>query len=477
LIVTAQQQLFQLPDGSRAILEAAALLDQPFSVPLLIDLGFSADALDPLFDNGIFREAFPNRAEFTNSELRNELLGGMPWSKKRRFCEQVGELLSHRRDALGEAADFFCRAHRYGNARICCVQAAKEACHSGHYAKAFSLLRRAMEIWPAGEDTDKRTQTLKEMARCARHARELCAAQLAWEEILATCRATGSEEGEIEARNQIAELSQVLGDHAAALSSLREAAELRQRRGSDLQAARQWFALANYLASRIRARDAFAALAPAREAAEKARHVGLISEILAFEGFIFSMMGKHDEARARVDSSLQIALTQAVFAEAARCHGDLASAVALMREAIEGYDRLGAMLEMAFLRRRFAPMLATLGQPREAEEKRREAFELARRLGLRPFLDCLQSDTVPVASLLSEDTSRPPAAIGLTPRQRSILGLIAKGLTNKEIASHLNLSARTIEMHVALALERLNCRTRSEGVSRAFSQGLLRIKD
>jgi len=91
--VTAQQQLIQLPDGSRAILEAAALLDQPFSVPLLIDLGFSADALDPLFDSGIFRETFPNRAEFTNSGLRNELLAGMPWSRKRRLCEQVGELL------------------------------------------------------------------------------------------------------------------------------------------------------------------------------------------------------------------------------------------------------------------------------------------------------------------------------------------------------------------------------------------------
>jgi len=77
--------------------------------------------------------------------------------------------------------------------------------------------------------------------------------------------------------------------------------------------------------------------------------------------------------------------SQAVLAEAARCHGDLASAVALMREAIEGYDHLGTMLEMAFLRRRFAPMLATFGQPREAEEKRREAFELARPL-LRPPL-------------------------------------------------------------------------------------------
>jgi DNA-binding CsgD family transcriptional regulator len=103
-------------------------------------------------------------------------------------------------------------------------------------------------------------------------------------------------------------------------------------------------------------------------------------------------------------------------------------------------------------------------------------FEAARRLGLRPFLDCLQSDIVPAAPLLSEDVSRPAAAIGLTPRQRSILGLIAKGLTNKEIASHLNLSARTIEMHVALALERLNCRTRSEEVSRAISQGLLGSK-
>jgi DNA-binding NarL/FixJ family response regulator/tetratricopeptide (TPR) repeat protein len=685
LIVTAQQQLIQLPDGSRAILEAAALLDQPFSIPLLIDLGFSADSLDPLFDNGILREPFPTAAEFTNSELRNELLGRITWSKKRHFCEQVGELLSKRRDTLDEAADFFCRAHRYGDARVCRVRAAEEACHSGQYSKAFSLLKQALEIWPAGEDADKRSHALKEMARCARHARDFGAARLAWEEILVTCRATGSAEGEVEAHNQLAEFSQVLGDHTGAVSSLRKAAELRQLTGSALQAARQWLALASYLTYRIRVRDGLAALTLAREAAEKAEHVGLLSKIFALEGFILAMMARHDEARARVDSSLQLALdnnlpeqaaiayrlladlrefkadyggardaqlhaisfcrrqgtvseehmclgclgyalfrtgqwrraienarkvlanedaplvaraavavvpamigvlrgerrhanaqlaeallqlrannvvtlefialwvrgvmadfegnhslaaeqyrelfslwhetedrmfavpgvlsaagfyadrrdgtnlvacceilsviaqenqneetraaSRAVLAETAWYHGDLTSAVALMREATEGYDRVGTMLEMAFLRRRIALMMATLGQPREAEEKRREAFELARRLGLRPFLDCLQSDIVPATSLLSEDASRPAAAIGLTRRQRSILGLIAKGLTNKEIASHLNLSARTIEMHVALALERLNCRTRSEGVSRAISQGLLGIKD
>jgi DNA-binding CsgD family transcriptional regulator len=680
LIVTAQEQLSQLPNGSRTLLEAAALLDEPFSVPLLIDLGFSVEALDPLFDNDIVRESFPNQAGFTNSELRNWLLDQMSWSKKRHFYEQVGGLLSNRRDTLDQAADFFCLAHRYGDARACRRQAAEEACHSGQYAKAFGLWKRALEIWPAREGADERSHALKEMARCARHARDFGAARLAWEEILATCRATGSAEGEVEAHNQLAEFSQLLGDHTAAVSSLRKAAELRQRTGSALQAARQWLALASYLAWRIRLRDGLAALALARDAAEKAEHVDLLSEIFALEGFVLGMMAKHDEAQVRVDRALELALnnglpmqaatayrlladlrdlkadyagardahvraisfcrqqgtvteeqlclgclgyalfrtgqwkkaienarkvlvnealpvaraavavvpamigvlrgerrhanarlaeallqlrannvvtleflvlwvsgamadfegnhsraaeqyrelcslwyetedrmlavpgvvsaagfyadrreganlaacceilnviaqenqndetraaSRAVLAETAWYHGDLTSAVALMREAVEGYDRVGTTLEMAFLRRRLALMLITWSQPREAEEKRREAFELARRLGLRPFLDCLRRDSITGGVLLPESSSGPGDAIGLTPRQHSILSLIAKGLTNKEIASRLNLSARTIEMHVALALERLNCRTRCEAVSRAMSLGLL----
>ena len=43
--------------------------------------------------------------------------------------------------------------------------------------------------------------------------------------------------------------------------------------------------------------------------------------------------------------------------------------------------------------------------------------------------------------------------------------------------ARLNLGARTIEMHVSVALERLNCRTPSEPVSRATFQGLFWLKD
>jgi tetratricopeptide (TPR) repeat protein len=140
-------------------------------------------------------------------------------------------------------------------------------------------------------------------------------------------RQTGSAEGEVEAHNQIAEYSQLLGDHTTAVSSLKKAAELRQRTGSALQAARQWFALGSYLTYRFRVfRDELAALALARQAAEEAEHVGLLSEILVWEGFTFAMMGKHDEARARVDSSLQLALDNNLPMQAAiayRVLGDL----------------------------------------------------------------------------------------------------------------------------------------------------------
>jgi pimeloyl-ACP methyl ester carboxylesterase/DNA-binding CsgD family transcriptional regulator len=64
----------------------------------------------------------------------------------------------------------------------------------------------------------------------------------------------------------------------------------------------------------------------------------------------------------------------------------------------------------------------------------------------------------------------PPA---LTPRQREVMGLVAQGLADKEIARHLNLSPRTVEMHVAGALEALACRSRAQAVSRAQAWRLL----
>lgn len=61
----------------------------------------------------------------------------------------------------------------------------------------------------------------------------------------------------------------------------------------------------------------------------------------------------------------------------------------------------------------------------------------------------------------------------LTPRQREILLLIAKGFSTKEIAYKLNLSAKTVEAHRAQLMERLNIHDIPSLVRYAIRKGIL----
>ena len=67
----------------------------------------------------------------------------------------------------------------------------------------------------------------------------------------------------------------------------------------------------------------------------------------------------------------------------------------------------------------------------------------------------------------------PSPAKELTSRQLDVLRGVARGLTDKEIASELSLSPRTVEMHVARALAALECANRAEAVRKAVALGLL----
>ncbi len=61
----------------------------------------------------------------------------------------------------------------------------------------------------------------------------------------------------------------------------------------------------------------------------------------------------------------------------------------------------------------------------------------------------------------------------LTPREREVLIMVAKGHTNKEIASLLDVTVKTVETHKANVMEKLEIRSRAELVRFAFEQGWL----
>ena len=62
---------------------------------------------------------------------------------------------------------------------------------------------------------------------------------------------------------------------------------------------------------------------------------------------------------------------------------------------------------------------------------------------------------------------------GLTERQVGVVQLLALGMTNAEIADRLVLSVRTVDSHVAAALEKLGARSRKQAVARAADLGIL----
>lgn len=65
----------------------------------------------------------------------------------------------------------------------------------------------------------------------------------------------------------------------------------------------------------------------------------------------------------------------------------------------------------------------------------------------------------------------------LTEREKEILGLVAKGYTNKETADLLSISAKTVENHKANIMEKLQLATRRDLIRFAAKRGLLDFTD
>jgi DNA-binding NarL/FixJ family response regulator len=67
----------------------------------------------------------------------------------------------------------------------------------------------------------------------------------------------------------------------------------------------------------------------------------------------------------------------------------------------------------------------------------------------------------------------PSEATGLSERELDVLRLLARGLSNGEIASQLHLSEATIKSHVARILQKLDLRDRAQVIVYAYESGLI----
>ena len=121
----------------------------------------------------------------------------------------------------------------------------------------------------------------------------------------------------------------------------------------------------------------------------------------------------------------------------------------------------------AYCRWRLVEALLAAGAPRtDAIRQAREAHRTARHLAAAPLLHELEQLARRARlDLAGADPSALPDdgdALGLTAREREVLQLLARGYTNREIASELTISVKTASVHVTHILRKLDVTSRLE---------------
>ncbi len=176
----------------------------------------------------------------------------------------------------------------------------------------------------------------------------------------------------------------------------------------------------------------------------------------------------HDEALAALACAI---------AETALADGEADVAAAQFARAADLHGGLRIPFERAQIQLRAAAALAATGERDAALDQLAQAHRTATGLGARPLAADAASAVaalgVSVADHLGRRAAADHQAAGLSRREVEVVRLVARGLTNREIATGLVVSTRTVDMHVRNILTKLESRTRTEAAARAADLGLL----
>lgn len=138
-------------------------------------------------------------------------------------------------------------------------------------------------------------------------------------------------------------------------------------------------------------------------------------------------------------------------------HGDIDKGLALFEQSIEQIESLPLPAYQSRVLYEYGRVLRRLGRRRRADEAFARAGEVFEAMGAIEFVERCNRERR--ASGLGTRTSR---AGGLTPQEEEIAKLVSAGATNREVATELFLSSKTVEYHLTRVYRKLGVRTRTE---------------
>jgi non-specific serine/threonine protein kinase len=237
-----------------------------------------------------------------------------------------------------------------------------------------------------------------------------------------------------------------------------------------------------------------------------------LGEVRREQGDLVTAEQLHDQALRlfrEVGDDVGVALSLSNLGEVARRQGDHAGAGRLWRESLAVFARLGERIGMAECLERLGVAAHAAGQseraarllagaaclraavdaplpPADQAHIQRVLTEARVRLGEATFARVWEAARDrELADLLAEAAAPGPGGIGtesapaaggpagpLTAREQEVAALVARGMTNKEIAAELVIAPGTVRIHVERILGKLDFRSRAQVAAWAVERGL-----
>jgi predicted ATPase/DNA-binding CsgD family transcriptional regulator len=342
--------------------------------------------------------------------------------------------------------------------------------YQGDYDRAEELCRDAFELSRALEDAKGIAEAYTGLALVRRTRGDYPEAETLFREALAVYERLGEEEGIARTLDRLAMNLVVAGDDDRARPLFERSLDLHRRLGDA-----HGIALGLYGLSVTRPAGAHvAARAQGAESLDILRAVGdrrTFGKVLWNVADIDADLGDAELAAAQFEESLTLfvefgdrwfsglVLESAAFLAAGV--GDAERTVSLLGAA----DAIWAALEvplMARLRVRHDRVLAE-ASTRLGADRFAAAWEEGRGLPVGATVEL-------VAAVGARSGTGAPD--GLTPREIEVLGMVAKGLTDADVAEHLVVSLRTVHAHLRSIYRKLDVHTRSAATRYALEHGL-----
>jgi DNA-binding CsgD family transcriptional regulator len=144
---------------------------------------------------------------------------------------------------------------------------------------------------------------------------------------------------------------------------------------------------------------------------------------------------------------------------ARRCQGLVEGSVDVLESALELLEATGNPYERARTRLCLGQLLRRRGKRADASAALTSAFETFAAIGADGWAERARAELLATGIAVRRPT---PSRGELTPQERTVAGLVANGLTNREIGERLFVTTNTVETHVRHIFQKLEVSSRTQ---------------